>query len=726
MDTFFLLIATKSIIQFPRVSDGIIRPTKIMKTGKLIIFTLITLLITSCDIGKNAEKLYAEATEAAKKGKVESAYKLFKKAAEKEPENVQYQWAAASTAPNQNEAFIHTKAAWDNGLKTPVVLLRLTTIAFHTSMDQKLDYALNLFKELPDSSRTPEFRGDIFSQFSKYDSSIAIFKQIDKLSPGPEIANKIALTYEKAGRLDDALEYLNNCRVDNRMNAAAYSMLLSLWALQYDYKQVDALFDEAISRGFTTDMLKLDYATVLINQGRLIDAQLYLNEVSQSQSAPSLVKLLASINQCYVLRQSNRHDDLKRLVLLENDTTGIVKIANEYKEYLLTSANDTTDALSKVLSIYKKTPQSFPLALGYARELARSKQFGKADTVYRQIPQAILLSPAVLPEFASNLVRLGKDDDAMRLVSNLHQHKIFNKSSLELFRDLSYKKNLIEKADAAQKLLEKSFRDDVGVLWSKGMIALRSGKYDSAYSVFSSLASAHPKESQFVIMKLNTRFLKGEYDAVISEALSPDVPVAFSKLISARAYRKIDKLDKAKAAYEELLALANDSIFEPYMEYAQFLLDCGESGKAVETFSKLITIYEKSPKKNDAGLAMILNNYAWSAAEIESFDKEQVVAAAKKAITLQPENTQIMDTYATVLMKAGMFKECAAVLKDNTLLKKEPSLLFHLGLAFEKSGDKNKAVRTYQEILATPDSLLGQNGKVKKARLADHLAELQK
>ncbi|HMA64033.1 MAG TPA: tetratricopeptide repeat protein, partial [Chitinispirillaceae bacterium] len=538
--------------------------------------------------------------------------------------------------------------------------------------------------------------------------------------------NKITFTLEKAGKPEAALEYLNQCRASKRMNSAAYSMLINLWALQYDYKQADLIYAEAVESGLANDLLKIDYAVILGSQNRFGDAKVIINEVLISPSAPAVGKLVVLLSQAYFSLIEKQYDFLNNEITVQDDTSKVADIANQYRLFLKERMKDTAGSVTKIAGIYKKVPQSAIVAISYARELVRTKQFGKADTLYRQIPQAILLSPSVLPEFASNLVRLGNDDDAMKLISNLHQHKIFNKMSLELFRDLSYKKNFIEKAEAAQKLLEKSFKDDAGVLWSKGMIALRSGKYDSAYSVFSSLASANPKETQFTIMMLNARFLKGDYEEVITDASSQNVPVAFGKLISARAYRKLDKIGDAKKTYEELLTIAKDTLFEPYMEYAQFLLESGDSKKAAETFSRLVTMYEKSPRKNDTGLAMILNNYAWSAAESESFDKEQVLAAAKKAITLQPDNAQIMDTYATVLMKSGMYKECVAALKDNALLKKNPSLLFHLGLAFEKSGDKNRAVRTYQEIVSTPDSLLGQNGNVKKAKLADHLAGLQK
>ncbi|MGE5671306.1 MAG: tetratricopeptide repeat protein [Fibrobacterota bacterium] len=693
---------------------------------RIVIVLTVAVSLVSCDIGKSPEKFFDEASEEIKKGKVTSAYKLLKKAAEKEPKNVKYSWAAASTAPNQNAAFIHTKAAWDNGLRNPLVLLKLAAVAFHTSKDQKLEYALNLYKELPDSSRSIEFRGDIFSQFLKFDSALAVYKAVEQTNPTPEIANKITFTLEKAGKPEAALEYLNQCRASKRMNSAAYSMLINLWALQYDYKQADLIYAEAVESGLANDLLKIDYAVILGSQNRFGDAKVIINEVLISPSAPAVGKLVVLLSQAYFSLIEKQYDFLNNEITVQDDTSKVADIANQYRLFLKERMKDTAGSVTKIAGIYKKVPQSAIVAISYARELVRTKQFGKADTLYRQIPQAILLSPSVLPEFASNLVRLGNDDDAMKLISNLHQHKIFNKMSLELFRDLSYKKNFIEKAEAAQKLLEKSFKDDAGVLWSKGMIALRSGKYDSAYSVFSSLASANPKETQFTIMMLNARFLKGDYEEVITDASSQNVPVAFGKLISARAYRKLDKIGDAKKTYEELLTIAKDTLFEPYMEYAQFLLESGDSKKAAETFSRLVTMYEKSPRKNDTGLAMILNNYAWSAAESESFDKEQVLAAAKKAITLQPDNAQIMDTYATVLMKSGMYKECVAALKDNALLKKNPSLLFHLGLAFEKSGDKNRAVRTYQEIVSTPDSLLGQNGNVKKAKLADHLAGLQK
>lgn len=693
---------------------------------KIVIALTVVISLIACDVGKKPEKLYNEASEEINKGNAAAAYKLFKKAVEKEPKNVKYLWAAASTAPNQNAALIHTKAAWDNGLKNPIVLFKLVTVAFHTSRDQKLEYALNLYNELPDSLRSVMLRGDIFSQFLKLDSALAMYQEVERTHPTPEIANKITITLENAGKPEEALDYLNRCRANKRMNSAAYSMLINLWALQYDYKQADLIYSEAVQSGAANDLLKIDYVLILGSQSRFSDATLIINEVLSSSSAPAIGKLMALISQSYFALIEKQYDLLNNEIAVQNDTSKIADLANQYRLFLKERMTDTVGALAKIADLYKKVPQSAIIGISWARELVRTKQFGKADTLYRQIPQALLLSPSVLPEFAINLVRLGKDDDAMKLISNLHQHRIFNKVSLELFRDLSYKKNFIEKAEAAQKLLEKSFKDDVGVLWSKGILALRSGKYDSAYTVFSSLANTNPKETQFAVMLLNVLFLKGDYKQVITSASSQNVPAAFGKLISARAYRKLDKVEDAMNAYEELLVIAKDSILEPYMEYAQYLSENGHSKKASEIFSRVLSIYEKSPKKSDAGLAMILNNFAWSAAESNSFDKAQVVAAAKKAISLQPDNAQIMDTYATVLMKAGMYKECVATLKDNALLKKNASLLFHLGLAFEKIGDKNKAVRTYQEIVATPDSLLGQDGKVKKARLADHLVQLQK
>jgi len=202
---------------------------------RLIGILCIVPVFSFCEFGKDAKTLYQEGLKEIENGNKKAAYALIDKASKKEPTNIQYQWAAAKVAPNQNDAYTHTKAAWDNGLKNPLVLLQLSSIAFHTSLDQKCEYALTLYKDLPDSFKSESFRGDIFFQFNKPDSSIAIWKEIEKVKPDENICLKIALAYEKKGDLGTMLSYLEQCRKANLLNSAGYSKLVSLWALQYDY-----------------------------------------------------------------------------------------------------------------------------------------------------------------------------------------------------------------------------------------------------------------------------------------------------------------------------------------------------------------------------------------------------------------------------------------------------------------------------------------------------------
>ena len=691
-----------------------------------VILVLQLILLYSCNLGKNSQTLYADGVVEAKNGKLGVAYKLFKKAAEKEPKNNQYLWAAANTAPDQNAAFIHTKAAWENGFKTPLVLLRLAAVAFHTTSTQKMEYALSLYKELPDSTRKDEFRGSIFFQFAQFDSALAVYKNIEKNGPvHPELCNKIALCYEKKGMIDSVFTYLIECKRKRQLNSVGYSMLATILSVQYDYSQIDQMYEDALASGVTSGALKLEYSYSLIARKKFVEADRLLKDILNSDSESLYMKYQSSLISIYIRVLQKDIDEMKVVSTNTTDSSTPAQVIGEYNNFSLNRFTDTTKALEKIKALKKKAPFSPVIELSYAVELIRTGQYPQADSAFRRLPQSLLFSPMVVVEYSANLLKIGKDDEAIKLISNLHSHGIMSKSSLELFRDLSYKKKMFDKSTAAQKLLEKQFKNDAGVMWSSGILFLRAGKYDSAITVFTSLTKMNPSEVQFEIMRLNCLFLKGDLKVLLQACSTSTAPELPRKLLVARALRKNGGIEDVKNAYEDVLAIAKDTIYEPHLEYAQYLLEIGDSQKASIVFSKLLSIYEKSPKQDTVALAMILNNFAWTGLQSGTQDMKTVTDAAKKAFNLKPGNPQITDTYAAVLNKSGKYKECVVLLENKSFTKKDPHLLLHLGLAFEKNGDINKAVRSYQDILALPDSTGGLAAQIEKTKLIEHVKTLQ-
>jgi len=210
---------------------------------KNCIFGIIFFCIFFIRCGENltAEEVFNRGKDSFEQNDIKMAYKYFKKALDKSKDNPQYHWAAAKTAPNSNMAFIHSKAAWENGLKSFEVLLFLTKLSFHTDKKGKVAYALSLFDELPEKEKRKELRGDLFLHFEEYDSCLAIWEKLYRDKPTPALCNKMAIAYGKKGDKDKALAVLNECRKQRKLNSKGYITLAYLLALDYDYAAADEL-----------------------------------------------------------------------------------------------------------------------------------------------------------------------------------------------------------------------------------------------------------------------------------------------------------------------------------------------------------------------------------------------------------------------------------------------------------------------------------------------------
>lgn len=691
-----------------------------------LLFPVILVLFVACNFGKNANELYSSGVEELKAGKPQNAHKLFKAASKKDPENTLYLFASASTAPNQNDAYLYYKSAWDKGLKNPQMLSNLSKVAFRATSEQKLEYALSLYNELPDSTKTVELKGDIHFQFGKFDSALAIWKSIPQSGNKGYLIIKIALAYEKMGNLDTELNYLEESERKGLLDSRGYMMLMSLYAIQYRYSRIDSLYIAAAAHNAFDNPFRIDYSYLLLAQNKFQAAVDLLTTVISSEKNDIIISYNAKIILSYIFALQGNKDELTKLFSSVADTSVFGKAEKKYLELLLSSETDTANRLRRIESLYKSSPIHPILTLSYALQLSREKKYPNADSLFRRLPKPVLLSPSIITEYALVLVRLGKDDDALKYLDNLHRNRVFTKLSLELFRDLTLKKNLIEKSDAAQKMLEQKFKNDVGVQWSAALMALKKGNTDSALSILSSLNSKYPDEEQFEIMRINALYISGDYNAVLNACKGSNASPPIIRTLEARAFRKLDMQDSARKAYETALSSAVKANDEIYLEYATFLNDIGDLNKASDVYTRLLDNYNKQNRKDSLYLAVLLNNFAWTGIQSGKSETKLAIDAVKRASALQPDNPRILDTYATVLLKAGSYKECITLLEKKHFIDKEPGLLVHLGEAFEKTGNENKAVRAYQTALSLTEHISNADLPISRSSLIERVQLLQK
>lgn len=103
--------------------------------------------------------------------------------------------------------------------------------------------------------------------------------------------------------------------------------------------------------------------------------------------------------------------------------------------------------------------------------------------------------------------------------------------------------------------------------------------------------------------------------------------------------------------------------------------------------------------KNDPKNVMVLNNLAWAYGE----DKDpRALEYAEKAYKLAGENPAIMDTLGWILVEQGnIVKGLPLIQKANSLMPDALDVRYHLALALVKSGDKIKARKELEQLLAS-------------------------
>lgn len=90
--------------------------------------------------------------------------------------------------------------------------------------------------------------------------------------------------------------------------------------------------------------------------------------------------------------------------------------------------------------------------------------------------------------------------------------------------------------------------------------------------------------------------------------------------------------------------------------------------------------------------AQLYNAIAWLDIEFLDADPARVVNYAAQAFEWDKDNPDILDTYGWVLVKSGRVREGLSLLEKAKALKPDMYCInLHLGVAYQKAGDRNRA-----------------------------------
>ena len=202
--------------------------------------------------------------------------------------------------------------------------------------------------------------------------------------------------------------------------------------------------------GLYTNEVALEEAAFLFVSNKQKEASAILSGYRKANpdQADGLLNHRARVNIAFMFAANKEWDSISALVA-QIPQASPFKAGEERFYNVLQKGNDMeSEALLKELGeIQKSIPPNPFVQLYTARALLKSGQFAKSAEVYKRLPGMYVRSPGILTEYAMALSRSGKENEALVALSMMHRKRSFTRGSLELFRDLTFRKNLLEKSE---------------------------------------------------------------------------------------------------------------------------------------------------------------------------------------------------------------------------------------------------------------------------------------
>jgi predicted Zn-dependent protease len=262
---------------------------------------------------------------------------------------------------------------------------------------------------------------------------------------------------------------------------------------------------------------------------------------------------------------------------------------------------------------------------------------------------------------------------------------------------------------AALAEILKNHPDNVSVLDVLTQTYLAENKRPEALAIARQFANDHPKSAplqEFLGMVLvNTGDLTGARAALeMANAAEPG---------SAAAAFGLARLDLTEGKLGAALQRLNETLSaNPNNLNARILLGmvdeaAGQQTAAAQQYRKVL---EAEPEDVYA-----LNNLAYVLGEDGS--PSQLVEAlrlAQKAAEVNSDSAEIQDTLGWIYFRRGLYQNALQYLVPAAKGGREPIRMYHLAMAYYKSGDKARAQQTYEAAFRL-------NPKVREAELTREL-----
>lgn len=472
-----------------------------------------------------------------------------------------------------------------------------------------------------------------------------------RIKPDEQDARRIlALYYINHREPGKAIETLKKGIQGGRADAVTYYLMAEAYLQQKDLNKAEAFFKKAKESDPKYDLAYLKLASIYNMQEKQEQGVQELRSlVKQSPDNVQALLLLASFAEI-----NSNEDEARESYLRAADTKkteGIIAASRYFHR-----SGDSEKALDILNKGIRTAPAEIALQEVKGQVLLAKKRYKEALTIFenieRQNPQSgfgYLVNTYLMmgePARALNKVRAEIRKDP----ANLDLHA-------ELSRIHSRMGNTTEAVENSREIIKKDPKSAVGYR-SLAFIYQNSGEIDKAIEVLKSAPNGGEVTITFMLGNLYS--LKKDYSSAL------------------KYYRQIENV-KAGAA-------------QVLYQKATVLFAMGKKKEAEAEYQRVLRLQPSH--------AMALNNLAYLLAE-NNKGLPQALMYATHAFMLEPQNDFIRDTLGYALLKNNRPDQSLSMLKKvSASSPKNPSILYHLALAYRENGDQANARETLEKALA--------------------------
>jgi tetratricopeptide (TPR) repeat protein len=652
---------------------------------------------------RSAEARVELAKALVKRGDLRGAYRELVRAVDLKPDFVKARYELASLELLRNnlsgakDHLEKIRAVDRNAFETRYLAVKIAMA------EKKPDRAIAELEEIAKNDVTTAFAfteiGIIQFAAKKFPAAEAAFLKALKANPKHSDARVgLAQVYVSLGDQDKAEEQLIRATQDDPENDNLLHVLGLFYTGARKIDQFEKLYLDLLKKKPSSLVARKRLAEVYIATARFKNAQPYVDDI---------LKMNPEDPDGHFFRGRLRLAN-NELVTAAEDFTVAVKGAPRlapafyYLGVTQTSLKRVDDAKKNLTKAIELNPAWVPPRVFAAQLFAVTGDMDQAleqsDVILRAQPKNV----SMLMVAASARLRKGDTNGALALFKRA---KELNPKNSAVHMNLGATYTAMRKYNDAIKEFDEALQlnpERLEALASIVRLYILQDNFKTAFERASQYLSKTKNQADVYQLMGQTKHAAKEFQPGIEYLekainLNPNAMTAYYQIGNAYAAQK--KFDIAISQYEKVIAKSPKAI--PPLMMAAILYDRkAQSDKANEYYRKILDV-----NKNFVPAA---NNLAWNYANFGG-NLDVALGLAQRARELAPQDPGVADTLGWLTYKKGLYPSAISLLKESNegFKGNNPAVLYHLGMAYLKSGDKSLAAETLGKALSSEKNFAG-------------------